>query len=781
MTTGQPKPCVDREVVVRQDLPRKDSVAKVTGIARYTNDVSLPGMLHAKVLRSPHAHARVLSTDAERARRVSGVAAVVTRDDLKGLNATYGYFIKDQPIVAIDKVRYVGDIVAAVAAVDERTALEAAELISVEYELLPAVTTVDAALDAGAPALFEEPQPGVVPAYGAGASATKEPRKNVCYQFNYATGDPGLFDYCEHVFEDTFTYSSSQHFHLEPFVAVAQVVGGTIEVWSSTQNPFPLRKEIARIFNRPEHLVRVHVPLVGGGFGAKNNCKTEPVAILLAQLTGRPVRFCLSAEEGFLTQRQHNARIDLRTGVTSDGTLVARKSHVYLDSGAYSDGSPLVAEKAGYRVAGPYNWGHVESHAYCVMTNTTPAGPFRGFGGTQVGWASESQIDMIARRLGMDPYDLRKKNLIPLGQPFMPGESGIDSDLKGGLDVVVQELGYHGRGRRRGRGMGLSVGFKDGGGVNKPARARIKVTTSGQALLSCGTIEIGQGATTALTQIAAEILRVPHEWVSYAPVNTDTTPFDQGTNASSSIAVMGKAVESAAHEARRQALNFAADQLRCEPGELALKNWLVRRGDEEQSMASLVLKEFGGTGFEFVGDGYFKAPTSGEAPLHTPCVFWEIGWGGAEVEVDEETGAVHILRLIVSSDVGRAINPGVCRGQEEGAAIMGLGQAMFERLVYEGGRLKTNDPLHYRVPMAADLPDDFRSVVQEQGHGPGPFGAKGVAEAGILVVASAVANAVEDAVGARVTELPMTPERVVAALAKRRSEDGRVQDGGGGV
>jgi CO/xanthine dehydrogenase Mo-binding subunit len=709
------------------------------------------------------------------------VAAVVTRDDLKGLNPTYGYFIKDQPLVAIDKVRYVGDVVAAVAAVDERTALAAAELIDVEYEPLSAAMSVDAALASDAPALFEEPQPGAVPAYGAGASAEKEPRRNVCYQFNYSAGDPALFDICEHVFEDTLVYSRSQHFHLEPFVTVAQVVCDTIEVWSSTQNPFPVRKEIARVFNRPENLVRVHVPLVGGGFGAKNNLKTEPIAVLLAQLSGRPVRFCLTAEEGFLTQRQHNARIRLRTGVMSDGTLVARESHVYLDSGAYSDASPLVAEKAGYRVAGPYNWGYVDSHAYCVMTNTTPAGPFRGFGGLQSSWACESQIDMIARRLGLDPYDLRAKNLISLGQPYMPGESGMDSDLKAGLDVVAKELGYHERPRRRGRGMGLSIGFKDGGGVNKPARAQVKVTTSGRALLSCGTIEIGQGAMTALTQVVAEILRVPHEWVSYAPVNTDMTPFDQGTNASSSTPVMGKAVELATLEARDQALSFAAGQLHCRPEELILENWLVQLGDEKHSMASLVLKEFGGTGFEFVGDGFFKAPVTEEAPLHTPCVFWEIGWGGVEIEVDEETGAVRILRLVVSGDVGRAINPGMCRGQEEGAAVMGLGQALFEQLVYDGEQLKTHDPLHYRVPLAGDLPDDFRSVTQEQGHGPGPFGAKGAGEAGILVVASAVANAIEDAVGARVSELPITPERVVAALAECAAEDERAVGGEGGV
>jgi CO/xanthine dehydrogenase Mo-binding subunit len=745
--------------------PRKDAKLKVTGAARYTADVTLPGMLHAKVLRSPHAHARLLRVDAARARAVPGVHAVITRDDLDGLDAVYGYFIKDQPVVATDRVRYAGDPVAAVAAEDEAAALEALALIDVEYEVLDAVPDVESALAEGAPELFPGDKPrGVVPPYGAGASAELWPRPNVCYEFRYETGSEDVWERCDHVFEDTFVFSRMNHFHLEPFVTVADARGDGIEVWTSTQNPFPLRKEIARVFRVEESSVRVDVPFVGGGFGSKHNCKTEPVAILLSRLTGRPVRYCLTTEEGFLTLSQHAAVLKVRTGLTADGVLLARESEVLLDAGAYTDGSPLVAEKAGYRIPGPYRWEHVRSSCACVMTSTTPAGPFRGFGATQATWAGESQIDMIARRLGMDPYELRVKNLRALGEPFMPGESGIDSDLVEGLDVVAAELGYHGREPAPNRGMGLAVGFKDGGGVNKPAQARVKINATGQVIVSSGSVEIGQGISTALCLVAAEVLGLPPERVSYAPVSTDTSPFDQGTNASSGMTVTGRAVQLAAERARDRVLEFAAGRLDCAPDELELVDWGVRLGDTVHPLPPMIAAVFGGTGFEFSGDGFFKAPNSHDAPLEAPCVFWEIGWAGAEVEVDPETGAVTVLKLVASGDVGRAANKLVVRGQEEGAALMGYGQALFEEMRYEDGVLVNGEALDYRVPMAEDLPASFVSVSQEQGHGPGPCGAKGAGEGTMVPIAAAIANAVQDATGARVTTLPLTPERVFRAL-----------------
>ena len=750
--------------VVGREADRKDAVPKTTGAATYTVDVSFPGMLHAKVLRSPHAHARVTSVDASNARSMPGVHAVITRDALDGLNPTYGYFIKDQPIVAMDKVRYIGDTVAAVAAETELQAVAALEQIVVEYDILPTVATVEEAIADTAPELFEEEPMGIVPAYGQGASGARRLGRNNCYRFSYETGDSAAFDGCDHIFEDRFVFSRDQHFHLEPFVTVARADGEVIELWSSTQNPFPLRKELARIFQHPENLIRVRVPYLGAGYGAKNNCKTEPIAVLLAKLSGRPVRFCMTTEENFLTQSQHAAILDVKTGVMADGTFVARSGRILLDSGAYSDASPLVAEKAGYRLPGPYNWQHLNIDCDCILTNTTPAGPYRGFGGTQASWASESQIDIIARALGRDPMDLRMQNVKNLGEAYVPGESGIDSDLRAGLKVVADRAGYENRSSGDGRGMGVSIGFKDAGGVNKPSQARIRITTTGGVYLECGAIEIGQGIHTAMSQIVAELLNTKLDRVVYPELNTDYTPFEQGTNASSAIIGTAQAVQQATLEAKQKVLEFAAGQLQCGVDEIELDDWSIRKGNEAHPLAPMIMGYYGGTGYEFTGAGFFKPEMDHAAPLESQCVSWEFGWGAAEVEVDRETGLIRLLQLVVSGDAGQAIHPMVCRGQDEGSAVMGLTGALFPCMVYDGAVLMNGNGLDYRVPLATDIPDGFVSILQEQGHGPGPFGAKSIGEGCMLPVASAIANAVEDAIGVRIRELPLTPERVLAAI-----------------
>ncbi|MPY99400.1 MAG: molybdopterin-dependent oxidoreductase [Actinophytocola sp.] len=721
-------------------------------------------MLHAAALRSPYPHARIVRVDAERARRQPGVLAVVTGAD-PAAQRTYGWYIKDQPILAGDKARYAGDIVSAVAAEDPATAMAAVELIDVDYEPLEPLSDVESALRGDAPALFEERPAGTTPRYGRGASGWIHPDKNVCYRFRYHTGDATVMSSCDHVFDDSFSFSAMQHYHLEPFVSLASVTDGVIDVWSSNQSPFSLRRELARLFDRDEDRVRVHVPLVGGAFGAKNGCKAEPVAILLAMQTGRPVRFCMTAAEGFLTQRQHSATLRLRTGVMADGTLIGRDCEVLLDAGAYADASPLVAEKAAYRAPGPYRWQYVDAAASCVLTTTTPAGPFRGFGAPQAAWASESQLDMIAHRLGIDPYDLRVKNLRELGEPYMPGDSAVDSDLRSGLAAVAEALHYHDRPRRealrtQGRGLGLAIGFKDSGGGSKPASARVTVDGDGHVTLRCGTVELGQGAHTALRQIAAEILGIPVDGIDYAPVDTASVPFDQGTYASSSSAVMARAVAEAAIDVRRQVRQALTHRDGKALGDRGRHEDHALPQDWRRLLAGQV----------FDASGHFEVTPDADAPLGEKCFFWEPGWGGAEVEVDSETGRVRVRRLVVCGDAGRMINPELCHGQESGSAIMGLAQALVEHRMYAHGALATHDPLSYRVTTFTDLPDELDLMVQEQGHGPGPFGAKGYGEGGMLVVAAAIANAVQDAVGARVTDLPLTPERVLHALDQGGSE-----------
>lgn len=770
----QPLPTVSPgHRIVGRDGPRGDSTKKVTGRAVYGVDIRRADMLHAKVLRSPHPHARIVSIDAGAARALPGVKAVLTRDEAIDLKP-YGTMVKDQPTVAMDSVRYVGDIVAAVAAVDERTAVAALDLISVVYEVLPAVFDVESALAAQAPEIHPEVPFGVVPGYGDGASARLRPEPNVPYEFSYETGNEDVWAECDHVFVDTFHYSRMNHMHLEPFVTVAEATDDHIEVWSSTQSPFNLRKELCRVFSIPENAIRVHVPFLGGGFGAKNGPKTDPVAIRLSQMCGgRAVRFALTTEEVFLTVSQHAATIVVRSGVRADGTFIARESVVLLDGGAYSEHSPAVAEKAGYRMPGAYRWKYISSVCKVVTTNTVPAGAMRGFGGTQATWASERQVDLIARRLGRDPYDLRVQNFKLLGEEFVPGESGIDSDLAEGLRLVADAVGYHeprvprGQRDRTVRGKGIAVGMKDGGGVNKPAMARVKVTSRGDVILACALTEMGQGGHSALSQIVAEVLGTTPERVVYGGIDTENTPFDQGTNASSGIAVMGQAVEDAATRLRSQVLRWAGEQFEIDPATAELRDWVVHTpGDAHYPLFPRIMAVFGNTGFEFSADGFYKAHNSHRAPLEAPCVFWEIGWAAAEVEVDLETGLVTVLQLVVSGDAGKVVSKLGCRGQDEGAAVFGLAQALFEEMRYGvDGEFLNGEALLYRVPLAEDIPMKFSSITQEQGHGPGPFGAKGMGEGGMLPVAPAIAQAIAQATSAELTRLPMTPERVFTAIS----------------
>jgi CO/xanthine dehydrogenase Mo-binding subunit len=660
-------------------------------------------------------------------------------------------------------------MVAAVAALDEETAYRALALIDVRYDPLPPVTTIDEALAEGAPLLFDAPVAGEPIKLGDGVTSLKEPRPNVLCEFAYTNGDADtVLERSDHVFEDRFRFSRINHFHLEPHVNVARVTGAQIELWSCNQDPFVLRGDIARIFGRPANNIRIHASYVGGGFGGKSFCKMEPLVVLLAMKAGRPVRLCLSLDESLLTLTKHAGILMLKTGVTKDGRLTARKSEIQLDGGAYSDASALTVVKTGYRITGPYRWDAVATRAYAVRTNTVPAGSFRGFGGTQAAFASESQIDMIARHLGIDPYDFRRKNLLAVGEPFQPGDSGIDSDLGSGLDEVVERLGYRQRVRgpvqgHMARGMGLSVGIKDGGGTGNHAQALVKLLPSGRAIVSAAAVEIGQGATTTLSRIAAETLQLPLDWVRYGAIDTDHTPLDNGTHASCGTVVTGIAVMRAATDARDQLLQFAAEQLGCKADELQLDNWTVRRGNFAHPLEPMIVEHFGGAGFEFIGRGMVKVPNNPKAPLSAASLFWMPCWVGAEVEVDRETGKMRVVHLVVGADSGRSVNAVACRGQVEGAALQALGQSLFEELRYEGGEPANATPLKYRVPLAGDLPDCYESFILEHG-GPGPFGAKGIGEAGMLGVASAIANAIHDAVGARLAEIPFTPERVLAAI-----------------
>jgi CO/xanthine dehydrogenase Mo-binding subunit len=754
-------------------IRRIDGMEKVAGQALYAGDFSLPGMAHAKVLRSPVPHARIRRIDASKATGLTGVFAVLTRDNLRVASNSFGVYVKDQQILATDKVRYAGDMIAAVAAVDESVAEEAVKLIDVDYEELPAVYTVEEALSKGAPLVHEKLEGRKDPNYGRGGTHIVHDQSNICFHFRHHRGDVEAgFRESDKIFEDSFAFPSAQHYPMEPHVCVAQFDGNTLNVWSATQSPFPVRQELARIFGIPFSAVRVIVPYVGGGYGGKSGVRTEGIAACLSRMVGRPVRLAFKAEETFKTICQPRATMKIKTGVRKDGTFVARQCEVFFNGGAYANSGPSVTEKAGYRAHGPYRIPHVQSDSYSVYTNTVPATAFRGFGGPQVAFAYETHLDMIAQRLGIDPYELRMKNLLERGESFSEGDTPIDCDLKAGLTRVAEAIGWDARGEDDGksaikkRGIGIATAVKDGGGTNKPANAAVKIFNDGSVLLSTGSVEIGQGMRTAFLQVVAEELSVPPEQVRVAALDTHYTPMDKGTNASSATSIMGQAVQRAAQDARAQFLQAAASVFRAPASDIRLDNGMVICGEQKLTFPEVMQRHFRDTEGEIWGRGFFKVSRDDNVPLGYPSPFWEIGLGAAEVEVDAETGEAKILRYVSLTDAGKMINPVQCHAQDEGAAVFGLGQALFEDLAYQDGQLLNGNLIDYRLPRFTDLPPTFITFVMEGGGGPGPYGAKGMGEGGILAVAPAVSNAVHAAVGVRVSEAPLIGEKIWRATQR---------------
>src|SRR6266571_1181215 len=754
--------------VVGKTTPRMDGKEKVTGKAVYTVDIELPGMAHAKILRSPYAHARLARVDGRRAEALPGVYAVITRDDQRRLGM-FGAAYKDQTIVAVDKVRYVGDAVAAVAAVDEATAEQALNLIEVEYEELPSVTSIDQALAPGAPLVHDAPSSGgemmgqryEIPPEFAGT--------NLCYCFSYAKGDVEQgFKSADDIFEDTFSFPRVQHFSMEPHATVAHVEQDRMTLWAATQEPFTLRDHLADIFRLPLNKIRIIVPYVGGAYGGKLAVKTEPLTAALSWKAKRPVRLAHSIEESFKTVTRHPARVLIKTGVTKNGKIVARQCLIHMETGAYADAGPRVTQKAGYRCFGPYRIPHMKTDAYTVYTNTVPAGAYRGFGTLQVTWAYESQMDIIAKKLGLDPLEFRLKNLLKKGELYTPGDTPVDCDLKEGLLRAAKEIGWEKKSHKPNRGKGLACCMKDGGGTYKVASAAVKMNADGSIILLTGTVEIGQGALTALSQIAAEELAVPLESVTVAQLDTDVTPYDVNTNASSSTVVMGLSVQRAAQDLKRQLLRHAGKLLKTNSDRLSLKNGHIQGGKGSAiSFEELMHRVFLSSAGEIVGRGAYQDTKSKKAALGSPTTFWEISWGGAEVEIDRDTGEIKLLKYVSLADVGQAIHPVLCEGQDEGGVMNSIGHSLLEEMIYKDGQLLNPNLIDYRVPSFDDLPRDFETILVENHNGPGPFGSKGTGEGGLLPVAPAIGNAVYRATGVRFYDLPLTPERVWCALRQK--------------
>ena len=745
---------------IGQSLTRLEAREKVTGRAEYTHHLKLPGMLYGKIFRSTLPHARIKKIDVSAARALAGIYKVVTIDDIRTVlpNPYYGPAFHDQPVLADGKVRFAGEPVAVVLASDPQIAQDAVGLITAEYEELPAVLDEVEARQSNVLVHDELKPAATFPdlAHLKGRSGT-----NVALDYKLRRGDvEAAFAEADHVFEHTLRSQQVMHTPMEPFVTVADVADGRATLHTASQGPSFVRIEIARLLGLPENRVRVRVPYLGGGFGGKLYIKLEALTAALSLLVRRPVKIALTMEEQFFMVTRHPCTFTIKSGVNKDGRIVARKCTVIWNGGAYADIGPRVTQKAGFTSAGPYDIDNVWIDSYAVYTNRPPAGALRGFGAPQTAWAYDCHMDMIAEALGMDKVEFRRKNLLKEGRPQATGTPVHDAALELALDEAVRLIGWNrpldSSAAHIRRGRGIAIGFK---GITTPTTsvAMVKFLGDGSCGLYIGTVDMGQGSDTVMAQIAAEVLDLDAADIRVIHSDTDVTPYDMGTLGSRSTFHMGAAVRLAAEDAKRKITELAKELGLPESSNLPVSEMLRRRYGMQ---AGNII----GTG-SFIPD--YEKPDSETGASRKATPFWGVAASAAEVEIDTETGHLTITRLINVADVGTAINPQLLRQQLSGAAIMQLGFTTTEEMIYRDGQLTNGSFADYKIPTLLDLPREFVNTWTNSVQKDGPFGAKGAGESTTITLSPAIGNAIADAIGIRLTDLPLTPEKIYTALNAR--------------
>jgi CO/xanthine dehydrogenase Mo-binding subunit len=721
--------------VFGESIARVGGIERVTGAQQFAADLRLEGALQVKLVHLPVGHARIGTIDTSEALAVEGVRHVLTAAGLPQPVPRFGSSFHDRPVLADGEVRYFGEPVAAVAAETEDAAVEALARIQVEYEELPGVYSLEDALAPDAPLVQEE----------LGGNVLREHR--------FGWGDVDAMDPAV-VVEGTYRFPMVSHFSIEPFAVLAAPRDPGVTVWSPIQHPFVLQRVVSEATRLPMADVRIVVPDPGGGFGGKGYPKYEPLMAFLALQIGRPVRLVLSLEESFQASRRSACRVHIRTGVDADGTLRFQDIEADYLIGAYADIGDRVVSKASYTATGPYRTPNARIVARSVLSNTVPSTAMRGFGVPQLSWAVESTLDEAARRLSVDALDLRLRNLARKDEQFIPNDRPADGDWAEALRRAAEAIGW-GTERPAGRGRGLAMGLKSSATVSL-SNAIVRLHFDGSVSVLVGTTDMGQGARTVLAQVAAAELGVPVDAVRVVMGDTSVVPFDTSTSASRSSVFSGNAIRLACEDLK--------GQLRTIASELYGEEAAAGPFDHRQMLADY----FGPTRGELIGIGRSRARYLPDHPLGGEPSFWEVAAAGCEAEVDEGTGEILIHKLVTVSDVGKAINPQQVEMQDEGGAVMGLGHTTMEHLLLdERGLIRNLGALDYRIPTTKDMPLELTTLMIENGDGPGPHGAKGAGESGILAIAPAVAAAVRDATGVTIRELPLTPERVWHALQER--------------
>ena len=748
--------------------PRRDAWEKVTGRARYAIDASMPNMAHAAVVRSERAHANIGGIDRAGAEAAPGVVAVVTAGDLGDLGLRFGHIVPDHAILAVDKVRYFGEPVAVVVAETPHQAADAAGLVWVDYDDLPALT--DAASALASDVLIHE-QSYVKEGEKFLDVALAASADNAAHRSELAWGDvEAALAGAAAVVETTTTFPLVYGYAMETYNALADWQPGSLHVVSTAQHPLMVRKELARMFSLPLAAVRVEVPYIGGGYGTKSYTKLEPLAAAASWAAGRPVKVTTDVEGAMYTTRADGARVTVRTGFDFGGCICARDIDIRFDTGAYTDNSPLVLTKSINRSFGPYRMPNLRVRGVAVYTNTSPASSYRGFGAPQAALAGELNMDMAADRLGIDPVELRRRNLLAPGDTIIEGKRPLDADLRADLDAVAAALDRHAAAPAPGtlRGRAVAVTASDAG-ASPNSTTQVRMHADGSVTLLVSSTEMGQGSRTALAQIAARELCVPPEAVAVGQSDTRFTPFEWTTGASRTTTVVGLAVQAACTNLWDNLRAWAAESAGVPVDQVEARDGLIHVGEEAFTASEVIRQWFGADAGEVVGVGVIRR--AGATAVLPP--FWEIGAVGVEVSVDTVTGEVAVEHLVTVGDVGHAVNPDLVKGQDLGAATQGLGIALWEEMVYDGEQLTNPNLVEYRVPRLRDTPGRITSVLAERGDGAGPYGAKGAGEGALNPVPAAVAAAVGRAVGVWPTELPLTPPRVWSLLQQAQSPAAR--------
>lgn len=759
---------MERELaVVGNRVPMIDAAAKVKGTAQFTDDLMLSGMLHGKILRSPLPHAKILHIDTLRAERLPGVKGVMTGKDIP--DRMYGIVPKarDEYALAKDKVRYIGDEVAAVCAIDPEIAEDALELIKVDYEELPAVFDPLEAKKEGAPLIHD----GV--------------KNNTSFSIRKEFGNVEKgFAESDFVFEDSFYSQAVNHAPLEPHAALAQYdpLKGELTIWSSTQIPFFLRRNLSATLLIPESKVRVIKPKVGGGFGQKIDMYAKDFcACWFAIRLGRPVKFVYEREEVFIgTRQRHPMYITVKTGMKKDGSILAQQFTAYADGGAYNSTAPTMIALSCYFLMIPYRIPNLIYEGHHVYTNKPVGGAMRGHGIPQARFAVERQLDICAERIGIDPAELRIKNSIHAGEPhpakFIINSCGFSDCVKKAAEAIGWK---EKRGKLPfGRGVGIA-GASFPSGVSNMSHissgAVVQLGQDGAVNVLTGAADIGQGAETVISQIVAEELGVPIEDIRITAADTGITPLDPGTFGSGVTVRAGNAARLAAVEVKNKLLKFVAEKLEANLEDIVAKDRKIFvKGSPETGMTFLEAIK----GYQYAD---LPMPIVGRASWFPPAtepttLFKEDGNFApsysfmaqtAEVDVDLQTGKIKLLKMVTAHDCGKAINPMLVEGQLEGSVVGGMGQALYEDVVVEKGQVMNPSFLDYGFPTVMEMPE-IEAIEVETNDPVGPFGAKEAGEGTQLSPAPAIVNAIYDAIGVDFKELPVTPEKILKALGRNR-------------